>query len=280
MSLQTLYDDYMKNEMRDKSSNTVRLYKYALGQMIGYFGNIESCDVSAKMMKEYRQKMQDDGITNTTINAYFRVISSFFSWLYREEFVSENICKRMRSLKEARKVRDYLTDDECSAVIGASTGQVRLLIVLALFTGMRRDELAKARKSDVYDGRILVHGKGKKERSIVINEYLLPLLEEHLLYKERYEFIFTSRNGSSASPETLRLWIKGALKDAGLGDERIGKLSTHNLRHTAATSLITAGVAIETIQKFLGHSSPNTTRIYAHTVSSTVDEAVLKMKGF
>ena len=67
------------------------------------------------------------------------------------------------------------------------------------------------------------------------------------------------------STDAVHAMVKKTLKNAGLDAE---KYSSHKLRHTAATLMLSNGVDVRTLQEVLGHENLNTTQIYTHVDNS------------
>ena len=136
---------------------------------------------------------------------------------------------------------------------------------------MRISELCALCNNDInlYDGSVLIHGKGDKERRLQIGcEDVINLLIE---YKNSFqsdsklcEHFFTNQNGTAMSDQTVRRMIN---KYASLAAIEL-HITPHMFRHTFATSLLDAGVDIRYIQEMLGHSSINITEIYTHVAIS------------
>lgn len=145
------------------------------------------------------------------------------------------------------------------------------VIELLFATGMRISELCTLRSNDVnlYDGSILIYGKGNKERRIQIgNDDVIRILEE---YTNNFcdeidscKHFFANQNGNAMSDQTVRRMIN---KYATLASVEL-HLTPHMFRHTFATSLLEADVDIRYIQEMLGHSSINITEIYTHVALS------------
>lgn len=77
------------------------------------------------------------------------------------------------------------------------------------------------------------------------------------------DHLFTSEGGKLCDDSNLRRALKGIARNAGI-DERI---TPHDLRHTAASTMLGRKVQIEIVADILGHSSPEVTaRIYAHAL--------------
>ncbi len=134
-------------------------------------------------------------------------------------------------------------------------------------TGMRISELCSLKLNDVnlYDGTILIYGKGSKERRIQIgNESVIHILRE---YNDHFSAegkscsnFFVNQSGKALSDQSVRRMINKYTSLASI-DQHI---TPHMFRHTFATSLLEADVDIRYIQEMLGHSSINVTEIYTH----------------
>lgn len=146
---------------------------------------------------------------------------------------------------------------------------------LLFATGMRISELCSLKMSDVnlYDGTILIYGKGRKERRIQIcNEAVINILKEYrdrLNPKEQFcDNFFINQSGKALSDQSVRRMINKYTALASIEQH----ITPHMFRHTFATSLLEADVDIRYIQEMLGHSSINITEIYTHvTVSKQRD---------
>lgn len=138
---------------------------------------------------------------------------------------------------------------------------------LLFSTGMRISELCTLKDCDVnlYDGTILIYGKGDKERRIQLgNADVIKILVEyrHSYFKEIQlcRHFFANQAGKSLSDQAVRRMIN---KYTSLASIEL-HITPHMFRHTFATSLLEADVDIRYIQEMLGHSSINITEIYTH----------------
>ncbi len=139
---------------------------------------------------------------------------------------------------------------------------------LLFSSGMRISELCSLHPADVnlYDGIILIYGKGNKERRIQIgNESVINILKKYRdefinEIKRMQLFFFANQNGKPLSDQSIRRMIN---KYCSLAEIEM-HITPHMFRHTFATSLLEADVDIRYIQEMLGHSSINITEIYTH----------------
>jgi integrase/recombinase XerD len=138
---------------------------------------------------------------------------------------------------------------------------------LLFATGMRISELCTLKNEDVnlYDGTILIYGKGDKERRIQIgNDAVIHILEEYQndfqTEMKRCNHFFANQSGRALSDQAVRRMINKYTSLAAIDLH----ITPHMFRHTFATSLLEADVDIRYIQEMLGHSSINVTEIYTH----------------
>ena len=90
------------------------------------------------------------------------------------------------------------------------------------------------------------------------------------------DLVFGNRHGDYLMPTTLVKQFSLLLKDVGLPRMRF-----HDLRHSAATLLLSMGVPMKVVQELLGHSSFSTTAdVYSHVLPSMQREAMEKMEAF
>ena len=147
-----------------------------------------------------------------------------------------------------------------------------LVLELLFSTGLRVSELcALSRETFLLNSnglRLLVNGKGRKERVIQITTpELLQLTQTYYdaFSKEIQEqgMILFNQRGNSLSPQSVRRIINKYLSKIGISS----RITPHMFRHTFATSLLEAGMDIRYIQSLLGHSSISTTQIYTHVTA-------------
>ncbi len=144
-----------------------------------------------------------------------------------------------------------------------------LVLELLFSTGLRVSELCSLSKDtfQLNDSglRLLINGKGRKERVIQITSpELLQLAHTYCnVFSEKIQSqgaILYNRQGHPLSPQSVRRIINTHMEE--IGETR--HVTPHMFRHTFATSLLEAGMDIRYIQSLLGHSSISTTQIYTH----------------
>lgn len=148
--------------------------------------------------------------------------------------------------------------------------QVKNMMKMALFTGMRRGELFKLKWSDINFDRgfiTIVDPKGGPDQSIPMDQAARKILDSHP--RSKSPFVFPGRGGQqrvSAQADVNRI-----KKRAGLPKDF---RPLHGLRHVYASMLASSGqVDMYTLQKLLTHKSPLMTQRYAHLRDETLKKA-------
>jgi site-specific recombinase XerD len=157
-------------------------------------------------------------------------------------------------------------------------------------TGLRAQELASLRRSDCRDGeseKILITGKGEKERVVGLNPEAQLAIHAYLRARDddrraanratttgRQDPLFVRHDRDELTPITTKtVWqiVNAAARALGLEST----ISPHDFRRYIATSMLSEGMPLESVQAFLGHESIVTTRtVYAHTWTEVLDEQV------
>lgn len=209
----------------------------------------------------------------------------FFKYLTNQIHLLEvNPAEMLDSPKVRQSLPKHLSLEDSfellSAVDGPNKERDYCILTLFLNCGMRLSELCGINISDVRsDGTLRLLGKGNKERMVylnnacteAINAYLAVRPNNDIVYTDR-NALFISRNHKRISSKTVQHIVKTYLDKAGLGGQG---LSTHKLRHTAATLMYQHGnVDIRVLKDILGHSNLGTTQIYTHISDAQIKNAI------
>ena len=181
--------------------------------------------------------------------------------------------------EESKKLRRMCEE---AAIIAKSKGNQlavrnRLIIEMALGTGLRVSELANLKIGDIHirkgqNSLIVNNGKGDKDRVVGFNNKLKTLIQEYLDYrKSMSSYLFASERGEKMTRFGVGRVLKTMAAKAGLDS----KHSIHTLRHTYATNLYKAsGYNLRMVQKQLGHSSITTTTVYSDVLNQDLTDAL------
>jgi integrase/recombinase XerD len=144
-------------------------------------------------------------------------------------------------------------------------GRTGLMLQTLLETGARASELVQLRVEDVsLVGRVITirQGKGGKRREVPIRRDLAQLLRLHIGTRRAGPLFASRQEGSGTMPHVLTRQRVGQIVRAVAVAAGISKrVYPHLLRHTVATRLLSLGMDITDLQRFLGHESIATTRL-------------------
>lgn len=156
--------------------------------------------------------------------------------------------------------------------------------MLTIWTsGLRISELtALSRESiDLSRREFAVRGKGRKVRNVFITEAACQALRDYLDARmDPFTPLFIRHNYDRAREGALtdatvrltRFFITNMLRESALKARIMKDISAHTLRHSFATTLLTNGADLRSIQELLGHASVTTTQVYTHVTNSRLRE--------
>lgn len=209
----------------------------------------------------------------STLRTYFKYMTQ------KQHLLSTNPMEGVQTPSLPKTLPKYLSLEESTELLRAVKSSRRDYAILTLFLncGLRLAELISLDLKDIKNEYAVITGKGNKQRTIHLNQACHDAIDDYLANERPTEglkdpeALFISRNNCRISRRAVQNVVEKYLKLAGLGDK---ELSTHKLRHTAATLMHRYGhVDIRVLQEILGHENLGTTQIYTHVDSETIKEA-------
>lgn len=250
------------------------------GQVLG---RLRLVDLTASEISEARAKLMRETDARgrargpSTANRYMALLSHVLSIAMREwEWIESNPASRISKLKEPRGREIFLSEAECTRLLKACVERhagLHLVVLLALSTGMRRNEVLTLCREQVDVGRGFIYledTKNGERRGVPLAGPALLALTEWLRGVPPTGLVFEGKTGKT--PFDIRKPWYAATKAAGLGYVRV-----HDLRHTAASLLAKDGASLPEIGAVLGHKSPVMTKRYAHFAQSHLHGVVARM---
>ncbi len=211
-----------------------------------------------------------------------KIVSIRQFWKYlktKVHLIDNNIAEELETPKRPKRIVRVLTlEESVRLLIEASSSSVRdnCIITIFLNCALRLSELAALDVNQVNTDILSVIGKGNKERKIYMTPAVKQALGQWLAIRNsmttRTDALFISRNSGRLTTRAIQNVVKKHIIAAGLNP---AGLSTHKLRHTAATLMYKYGhVDIRSLQQILGHESIATTEIYTHVDDGQLQAAV------
>jgi site-specific recombinase XerD len=237
---------------------------------------------------------QDRGNGIRTRNARLAALHSFFSYATLHHPEHAESLGRVLAIPVKRHSRtdiSYLSEDETTALLDAvdcskPTGRRdRLLILIAISTGMRVSELTALTWGDVHLGagaHLVCHGKGRKSRATPLSREDVTSLTAWKAEQTPTgtDALFPTRGGARMSTDAVaqRLAVHVAAATGAAPTLNTKTITPHVLRHTAAMRLLHAGIDTSVIALWLGHESPETTQIYLHADLAMKEQALERVR--
>jgi len=268
-----MFERWCADEMRittvDKiTESVIRQYITQLmerGKYTFYTDNSRRDCNCPERRRDYNQK-----ISTVSINNYLRNLRAFFYWLEREYVIRKNPMARIKLLKNERRAKEYLEDEEFKKLISVmnksyfSEHRDFAIIMLLMDTGMRLGECSCLRMDDLdmSTRSIFLRAeitKGRKDRAVYFSVKTELVLRRWIQYKDRYvesDYLFPSKStGENIAIGTFEGNFRSYLHRAGI--ER--NYSPHCLRNNFAKRCLMEGMDIYTLSRILGHSSVTVT---------------------
>jgi len=250
-------------------------------------GDYSLADINPSLLVEYRGKLLTEPNrlnikrTPSTANRYCAAISHCFTIAVKEwGWMQENPMLKISKLKEPRGRTRFLDDEERGRLLKAcKTSQsplLYILVVLALSTGARKEEISSLQWKDVDLQRSLIFlhdTKNGDKRSLPLVGTAKDLMKEH--FKNRNEntaLVFPAKN--LKTPIDIRTPFQTALKKAKIED-----FKWHDLRHSAASYLAMNGASLAEIAAVLGHKTLAMVKRYSHLSDNHTAGVVERMNN-
>ncbi len=265
-----LAGEYLKWCERQRSFKSKKGFVLQLSEV---FGNVPLKQFSTKVVEQFQSERLQKGNKPSTVNRLIATLKHMLHKGYQWEMLSEETWKRVTQVKlleENNKRLRYLSKEECQTLLSHCKGTLKSIVIFALNTGCRKEEILGLTWSqvDLRHGFILL-GKTKngEKKEIPINEDVRAVLQE-VNRRIDVPYVFFCQSTGKRYRDVKRSF-NTALRRAGIRDFHF-----HDLRHTFASHLIMAGIDITTVSMLLGHKSLTMTLRYSHLAPDHLRKAV------
>jgi integrase/recombinase XerD len=286
---------------RRASPNTITAYRDTVKLLLRYAcqrtgklpSRLDFADLDAPLISGFLQHLETGrGNSVTTRNARLAAVRSLFS--YAALKVPEHAALIARVLAIPSKRHDHTTVSfldrpDIDALLAApdrATWHGRrdhALLLVATQTGLRVSEITGLTIADVHLGpgaHVYCCGKGRKDRCTPLTTQTVKTLKPWLAERggKGPDPLFCTHRGTQLSRDAVeRLLAKYvAIAAAHRPTLQAKTISPHTLRHSAAMSLLHAGVDVTVISLWLGHESPASSRVYLHADMQIKERALAR----
>jgi len=286
------------------SVNTVKSYKDAFRLLLIFMheqkninaDKVSFADLDYKTMLDFLSWLETGrGCSITTRNQRLSALSSFADYSQNRNFeaaiVFRSDIKKLPFKKSSNRSPTIFTLEETTIFLGLpkcgnkTEFRNKTLLSVMYASGARAQEICDLMIGNVHFNSnatsLVLTGKGGKARKIVIPSGCSGLLKNYIdkqgLPEQNERHVFSSQTHEHMTVSCVEEIFKKYLRMAKSEYPRLfrgNSYSPHSMRHTTATHMLEAGVPIVVIKNFLGHSSIQSTQIYAEVTQSTVDKHI------
>jgi site-specific recombinase XerD len=252
--------------VRNLSPATQRSYLHGVAKFSRYFGRSPDC-LDIEDVRAFQVYLVSRGISWPALNQTVCALRFFYGVTLNRPEIPE----RIAYAREPRKLPVILSADEVVRFLEAVPSlKTRTALTTAYAAGLRASEAVGLKVADIDSSRMLIqvrHGKGAKDRTVMLSPQLLAILRTYWRLARPKEWLFPGRDeGKPIDVQVLYAACRSAAKAAGLTK----RVTVHTLRHSFATHLLESGVNIRIIQVLLGHNSLSTTARYTQVATTTI----------
>ena len=272
-------DKYMAEYAREKAAGSVERDETSLKHLLPVFGVSYLSQITPTMINRYKTQRINEGASPKSINHELGFCKHAFNLAIQEwEWIKDNPFVRVRPEKLPLPRVRYLTGEEFERVYQACTNRLKPIVKMAVYSGMRQDNVLSLKWQDVDLKRgviVLQHTKNGERLGLPMNEPVKNLLIE--LNKVRHincDYVFHDATGNRFSRRAIGLSFKRTCQKVGIQDFRF-----HDLRHTAASWMVQNGVDLYIVQRILGHKTAAMTQRYAHLAPDNLKAGMNSLNG-
>jgi site-specific recombinase XerD len=285
--------DHLRLERR-LSGHTVDAYAHDVAVLARFLVRDRSTLAGAEpeTVRRFLAQQHTLGYARATLARRLGAIRTFYRWALAVGHVDRDPTVRLGRPKVVNRLPTVLRVPEAAAlaespapdpdraddpVERAIALRDRAVLELLYGSGLRVGEVASLEvgAADLSRGRVLVHGKGSKEREVPMSDHAVDAIAAWLrdgrphLAGEDERALFVNRRHLRLGTRDVRRVVERYARTSLQGR----RVTPHTLRHSYATHLLEGGADIRAVQELLGHASVATTQRYTHVSRSRLFEA-------
>lgn len=272
------YEHYLALQKR-LSDNTIEVYLLEVGLLLSMFANPET--LNARELEHFITTMSKEReLSPRSVAKSLSALRSFFTFLQLQKVRADNPLSLIRTPKRGLILPKVASRDEIEYFFSIiNTHDVlgvrdKTLFEVIYSCGLRISEAADLNVDDYQNNQVRVLGKRNKMRLVPVGEVAQSLLEFYLneirpslmSRSKPSQALFVGRRGQRLTRQAISKRFDEYARVAGL------EMSVHTLRHSFATHLLANGADLRSVQELLGHSDIQTTQIYTHLDSATLQK--------
>ena len=251
-------------------------------------------DVAREIAEEYAGSMNHGTLSANTYNKHLGLLTLVFRVVKRKARITENPWEEIERKRLVTHSRRELTVDELRKVCGDAAGELRMLLALGIYTGLRLGDCATLRWGEVDLARGIIRRIPNKIARSNPNPVLVPV---HPALRDMLAGTPVEQRGEYVLPETAKLyayrsdavtdrvqshfkkcgiktWKPGTGPDSKEGRRAVIEVGFHSLRHSFVSLCRESNAPLAVVESIVGHSNPSMTRHYTHVGELAASRAI------
>ena len=280
----------------DSGESTLDQYAFQFGQFAAWMkqkhGETATLrDVTKEIAEAYAAQLNHGRLSASTYNKHLNLLTLVFRILKHKARLTGNPWEEIQRKRIIPQSRRELTVDELKKVCLVATGELRALLALGLYTGLRLGDCATLRWGEVDLPRAIIRRIPNKTARRNPKPVQVPV---HPVLRDLLSVTPPSERGEYVLPETAALYqrrtdmvtdlVQNHLKACGItthkpgtggsGKRAVVEVGFHSLRHTFVSLCRESNAPLSVVESIVGHSSPAMTRHYTHVGELAAGRAV------
>ena len=297
MAVGHAWTEYLKSANRpDSGESTLRQYAFQFGNFVEWLAKTHSevttmRAVTKALAEEYASHLTTSGRSANTYNKHLNLLALVFRVLKGKAKLVDNPWLEIQRRRLTTQSRRELTFDELRNVCGAADGELRTLLALGVYSGLRLGDCATLRWGEVDLARGIIRRVPNKTARRNAKPVMVPI---HSLLREMLSATPLEKRGNYVLPELAALYlhrvdavtdmVQQHFKKCGIllhkpgtgenGKRAVVEIGFHSLRHTFVSLCRESGAPLAVVESIVGHSNPAMTRHYTHIGELAAGKAV------
>jgi integrase/recombinase XerC len=273
------------------SIHTIQSYRCDIEGFLSFVKNEELASsflevTRVRIVRNYIIHLDELNMAPKTVSRKLSSLRSFYQYLIKEGHMTLNVFQDVQAPKIPKRLPHIIEENEIEHLFKSIPKNTLLgfrnycLLDMLYSSGLRASELTNLKVSDMKlsQMQLLIHGKGSKDRIVLITTQLQKDLVQYMTYirpkllakqlDKDTHIVFLNREGKPLTTRGLQKILISVMNRSG----EVYKIHPHMLRHAFASALLNHGADLRSVQELLGHAHLKSTQIYTHLNQATLQQ--------
>jgi integrase len=287
-------NEFLNDDSLCLADSTKRVKKIHLDNFVKIIGKKKILvDLNKKIIENYKAKLKRERKRDiTTTNNYIKNVIAFLNWLWKKDYISDDLKKYLKKDREIDKDVIALNENELKILETTNFEEIHLqnqidIFLFGCYTALSIGDIKKVKKEMIDQNNHLIIRRSKNN-----SNQRIPLIREAiaLLEKHSYKLPFISDNKGSENLKSAfrklnlrrKIRISTQSTEGKVTDQYIELceiISWHKSRKTAITMLLSKNVHLNLVMAISGHKKTTTMNRYISFAENDLTDAMNKMRS-